>query len=251
MAVTFLKPDEIEECNIGIYSFRINKKIIPNSLKAPRDVCSYIKKGDPMKPCKIMTGGKAKGICIHNTNDIVVSKGTNPAEQYCRATYNGHMSGAVVHFYVWHEEIWQLLDLNEQGWHAGDSGKISKTLDKLETINGNQQTIAIEIIGKDYASEKMGAILAAYLLDKIGYDHSNGLYYHKYFSGKNCPEYILPHWDDFVILIRTVLAGYEIFEKNTAVCITPCIVTSANQKKVIVKVGCSSYSIPIKYIRRI
>ena len=200
---TFLLPDRRREVEFNGRSFIINEKIIPDSMKATRDECSWIKKGYPMKPCRPIGGdGKARGVCIHNTEDIKVASGTNPAEQYSRATYNCHMSGSRVHFYVWHQEIWQLLRLDEQGWHAGDSGKLSKTLQKDGTINGNADTVAIEIIGRDAESEQTGALLAAWLLRSFGLYHYNGLYYHKYFTGKNCPEYILPHWESFALSVR-------------------------------------------------
>ena len=70
-----------------------------------------------MKPCaKLNNGtGKPKGITVHNTGDIKVTSGTSAAEQYTRATFNGNMSGVVVHFYVWDDEIWQNLREDERG----------------------------------------------------------------------------------------------------------------------------------------
>lgn len=201
--MAYLTPDKIRRERINGWELVINEKIIPDNLRARRNEADHVKKGGKMKPCKpIHNDGKPQGVCIHNTEDIKTAAATNPAEQYSRATYNGHMSGARVHFYVWHDVIWQLLRLDEQGWHAGDSGKESKTLQKDGTINGNRDTIAIEIIGRDAESEQTGALLAAWLLKKFGLFHWNGLYYHKYFSGKNCPEYILPHWESFVVNFR-------------------------------------------------
>ena len=246
---TYLVPDTIEKCKIGNTEFEIKKKIIPDDLRATRNVCVWIKKGDLMKPCRKMSTGKPLGVCIHNTNMISTPADTNPAEQYCRATYNGHMSGAVVHFYVYRDQIWQLLDIDEQGWHAGDSGKISKNLTKDGTINGNADTIAIEIIGDDKESEKYGAILAAYLLRKIGMYTYNGLYYHKYFTGKNCPEYILPHWEDFVYAVRTYFDNKD-YQEGDSIIIRGTVIRTTPSKLVHIKTKTSSYLIRLDDIER-
>ena len=94
---TFLKPDKIITTDNGL---TIKQKIIPDNMLAPKDVASWIRKGQKMKPCaKLNNGtGKPRGICVHNTGDVRVASGTNAAEQYTRATYNGNMSGMVVHF---------------------------------------------------------------------------------------------------------------------------------------------------------
>ncbi len=66
MAVTFLKPDKIVTTENGLV---IKQKIIPDSMLAPKDVASWIKKGQKMKPCaKLNNGtGKPRGVCVHNT----------------------------------------------------------------------------------------------------------------------------------------------------------------------------------------
>ena len=79
--------------------------------------------------------GKIIGVTIHNTSWISVAKGTTPAEQYTRATYNGNMKDVRVHYYVDHTCAWQNLPLDLSGWHAADGSG-----------NGNCKTIAIECI---------------------------------------------------------------------------------------------------------
>ena len=66
MAVTFLKPDKIITTDNGL---TVKQKIIPDSLRAPKDVASWIRKGQKMKPCaKLNNGtGKPRGITVHNT----------------------------------------------------------------------------------------------------------------------------------------------------------------------------------------
>ena len=222
----FLTPDKIKTLTVGSESLKVNVKIIPDSMVAPKDVASYCKKGDPMKPCRKLNNGtgKPKGITIHNTDDITVASGTNAAEQYTRATFNGNMSGVVVHYYVWHGEIWQNLDDSEQGWHAADGSSRRKDHRGNQT-GGNVDTIAIECIGADAETEETAAKLTAYLCKEYGLDPSLDVYTHNYWmygedkklSGvrKNCPEYILPHWSEFVERVK----GY--FDKEKAANMPP------------------------------
>ena len=59
---------------------KVKQKIIPDNLKATKTVASYIKKGDPMKPCApIGDNGKPRGVTIHNTPNIKVNAATTPA----------------------------------------------------------------------------------------------------------------------------------------------------------------------------
>lgn len=206
---TYLKPDKMVKVKIGKYDLTINQKIIPDNLRATKNVASYVKKGDKMKPCaKLNDGsGKPKGITIHNTDMINTSPQTNAAEQYTRATYNGNMNGVVVHFYVWHDDIWQNLDESERGWHAADGS--SRRKDHVGSLTGgNLDTIAIECIGSDSKSEDTVAKLAAYLCKKHGLRPETDVYTHNYWmygkdekvqgARKNCPIYILPHWKAFL-----------------------------------------------------
>lgn len=135
---------------------------------------------------------------VHNTEMITVQSGTNAAEQYCRATYNGNMGGVVVHYYVWHDEIWRLLTDYERGWHAGDGSVRKKSKDGSKRIGGNLDTIAIEAIGADAETEETTAYLVACLCREHKLAPMTDVYPHKYWTGKNCPAYILPHWDTFL-----------------------------------------------------
>ncbi|MBE6591157.1 MAG: N-acetylmuramoyl-L-alanine amidase [Ruminococcaceae bacterium] len=203
-----LSPDRVYYITAGKKSLKINEKIIPDSARAKKNVASWCLKGDPMKPNKPLGGGKgAKGVVIHNTNDIVTAPNTDPAEQYTRATWpNCNMSGAVVHFYVYKNSVWQNLSLEERGWHAGDGSSRRDDLLKKGKIGGNLDCIAIECIGEDRESEESTAVLAAWLLKKLGLTVDNGLYTHNYFKpSKKCPEYILDHWDDFKSEVRELM----------------------------------------------
>ncbi len=144
------------------------------------------------------------GVTIHNTEAIVQAKGTTMAEQYTRATLNGNMSDVHVHYYVDDVEAWHNLPDNWIGWHAADGAG-----------DGNTATIAIEVIGKSSKAEENAAKLAAGILKMQGLS-ADCLYTHSHWMNKkigrkgsreylntlhnprkNCPIYILPHWEKF------------------------------------------------------
>ena len=201
-----LTPDATRtECGLVI-----NEKIIPWGAKWPKDSGKY-KKGQKFKADKRLSGGTGKvaGVTIHNTNDL--ENVEEDAEQYTRATWpNANMNDARVHYYVDDINAWQNLEDTEVGWHAGDgSGP------------GNGTTISIEIImdgsgsKEDLKAEENGAILAAILLKKYGLTVDQ-LYTHNHWMGhpdaivqgarKNCPLYILPHWEQFKAKVAAKLA---------------------------------------------
>ena len=201
-----LTPDATRtECGLVI-----NEKIIPWGAKWPKESGKY-KKGQKFKADKRLSGGTGKvaGVTIHNTNDL--ENVEEDAEQYTRATWpNANMNDARVHYYVDDINAWQNLEDTEVGWHAGDgSGP------------GNGTTISIEIImdgsgsKEDLGAEANGVILAALLLKK--YDLTvEQLYTHNHWMGhpdaivqgarKNCPLYILPHWEQFKAKVAAKLA---------------------------------------------
>ena len=201
-----LTPDATRtECGLVI-----NEKIIPWGAKWPKDSGKY-KKGQKFKADKRLSGGTGKvaGVTIHNTNDL--ENVEEDAEQYTRATWpNANMNDARVHYYVDDINAWQNLEDTEVGWHAGDgSGP------------GNGTTISIEIImdgsgsKEDLGAEANGVILAALLLKKYGLTVEQ-LYTHNHWMGhpdaivqgarKNCPLYILPHWEQFKAKVAAKLA---------------------------------------------
>ncbi len=202
-----LTPDATRtECGLVI-----NEKIIPWGAKWPKDSGKY-KKGQKFKADKRLSGGTGKvaGVTIHNTNDL--ENVEEDAEQYTRATWpNANMNDARVHYYVDDINAWQNLEDTEVGWHAGDGG----------SGPGNGTTIAIEIImdgsgsKEDLGAEANGVILAALLLKKYGLTVEQ-LYTHNHWMGhpdaivqgarKNCPLYILPHWEQFKAKVAAKLA---------------------------------------------
>lgn len=209
--MAYLVPDNTRVIKTAGKTLTIKEKLIPDGLKAAKDIASYMKKGDFMKPNRKLGDGKgAKGITIHNTEMITTPADTNPAEQYCRATYNGNMGGVVVHFYVYKAEIWQLLREDEQGYHAADGTSRRPSQRQFETIGGNVDTIAVEVIGSEKASEDAAALLAAHLLKTHDLSPLTDVYTHKYFyPSKNCPAYILPHWHVFMTSIDDYYSAAE------------------------------------------
>lgn len=192
------------------YGLVINQKIIPWGAVWPKDSGKY-KKGQKYKADRRLSGGTGKvaGVTIHNTNDLPNVE--EDAEQYTRATWpNANMNDARVHYFVDDINAWQNLEDTEVGWHAGDgSGP------------GNGTTISIEVImdgtgsKEDLKAEENGAILAALLLKKYGLT-TDQLYTHNHWMGhpdkivqgarKNCPLYILPHWEQFKAKVAAKLA---------------------------------------------
>ena len=220
----FLIPDKIWKINVGGRELAINQRIIPDSARSPRWIAAHVPEGGRMKPGTLLGGdGKPRGLTIHNTCDITVPPGTNPAEQYSRATWpNANMRGVVVHFYIWRREIWQNLALSEQGWHAGDGTTRRVSKRPGERIGGNLDTIAIEVIGENPETNHTAAMLSAWLLRENNLTPKTDLYTHNYFMGlperivqgarKNCPLFILPNWEGFV---RTVGDYYAALGTST------------------------------------
>lgn len=170
----------------------VKVKILPYGTRWNKDCCGF-RKGDLYKADRKLSNGtgRACGITVHNTDDSA------DAETYVRATFNQNMKTSRVHFYVDDKEAWQNLELDEVGWHAGtgDRGR------------GNDDTVAVEIImggrdaQKDAKSEENGARLVAYLLHRLDLP-ADAVVTHKHWSGKNCPAYILPHWEAFLARVK-------------------------------------------------
>ena len=195
--MAFLTPDKTRT----EHGLVIKEKIIPWGATWNKNYGSF-KKGDLYKADRKLSGGtgKVQYITIHNTADIAEAAGTNDAEQYTRATYpNQNMGDARVHYFIDETDCWQNLREDEVGWHAGDGRG-----------NGNETSLGIEIImdgsgsKDDKSAEDRGALLAAILLNRHGLSIDR-MVSHKHWSGKNCPMYILPHWETFKATVANYL----------------------------------------------
>ena len=195
--MAFLTPDKIRH----EYGLEIKEKIIPN--------------GNKLKPNRKLSNGtgKVEWITIHNTQDIKEAEGTNDAEQYMRATYNGNMGDVTVHYYIDETDCWQLLNEDEVGYHAADG----------YNGPGNTTSLAIEIImdgsgfKADIEAEDRGALLAAILLHRHNLTIDRLTTHNHWYSKKYCPIYILPHWNQFKEQVATYLDAIENSEKEASV----------------------------------
>lgn len=168
---------------------------------------------------------KTVAITIHNTEYIKVASNTTPAEQYVRATYNGNMGDCRVNYYVDKECAWRCLPDDWVNWSCADGCS--------NPNSGNNTSIAIEVIGDSKEAESNAIKLAAALMEKYGLDTSSGLRTHSYWMNvrdgargtiqelntmknkyKNCPIYILPHWEQFVKRVAAALGEGEIEEQK-------------------------------------
>ena len=187
--MAFLTPDKIR----NEYGLEIKEKIIPN--------------GNKLKPNRKLSNGtgKVEWVTVHNTNDIKEAEGTNDAEQYTRATFNGNMGGVTVHYYIDETDCWQLLNEDEVGYHAADG----------QYGPGNTTSLAIEIImdgsgfKADIEAEDRGALLAAILLYKHGLTIDRLTTHNHWYSQKYCPVYILPHWNEFKDKVASYLTSIK------------------------------------------
>ena len=151
----------------------------------------YIPKGNQNRPAHPMS---PKYITIHDTGNA--SKGAGAKNH---AIYAGRGVNEVgYHFVVDDKNIYQLLPLTENAWHAGDGG----------SGTGNRQSIAIEICENPESNrttaEKNAQQLAAYLMKKYGIPTSNIKQHHDW-NGKNCPHIIRARkngWNDFIAAIK-------------------------------------------------
>lgn len=151
----------------------------------------YIPKGNKNRPAHPMS---PKYITIHDTGNA--SKGSGAKNH---AIYAGRGVNEVgYHFVVDDKNIYQLLPLTENAWHAGDGG----------SGTGNRQSIAIEICENPESNrttaEKNAQQLAAYLMKKYGIPTSNIKQHHDW-NGKNCPHIIRARkngWNDFIAAVK-------------------------------------------------
>lgn len=197
--MAFLVPDKIYTAN-GV---TVKQRIIPFGVKCSKDIYEggkiSLHKGDKFKADRYLLTENhiPEYITVHNTDDIREATGTTKSEQYSRATYpNQNMGTCRIHYYVCPVEIWQNLLDTEIGWHVSYS----------KNPTANDKSISIEIIGNYEKSEDNGARLVAYLLKKYNLPIDR-VRTHKSWSGKNCPCWILPHWDKFLEKVKYYLGG--------------------------------------------
>ena len=179
------------------------------------------------------------GVTLHNTSWISTAAGTTPAEQYTRATYNGNMGDARVHWFVDNVCAWRNFSDEYASWHCATGGQ----------GQGNVNTISIECImrnqtdAESVASMENTAKLIAWIFDKYGWTVEKNLFTHNYWtnykatgkmsddldaqslkkvststkcynstalanaSGKYCPLYLIPQWEKFKALVKKYMGA--------------------------------------------
>lgn len=172
-AAFFKTPSHLPTNNI--YGVTFKEMIVPKGNE-------NIRPGYAMEP---------KYITIHETANT--SKGANALNhaKYLDNQARGNTDrSASWHFTVDDKEIYQHLPLNEVGWHAGDK-------------TGNYESIGIEIAvnsdGNYTKAVENARKLAAFLMNElnISLDHVQK---HQFWSGKNCPAFMIQRgqWDAFL-----------------------------------------------------
>ncbi|MBE7115599.1 S-layer homology domain-containing protein [Bacillus paranthracis] len=173
-SATFFKtPSNLPTNNV--YGVTFKEMIVPKGNE-------NIRPGYAMEP---------KYITIHETANT--SKGANALNhaKYLDNQARGNTDrSASWHFTVDDKEIYQHLPLNEVGWHAGDK-------------TGNYESIGIEIAvnsdGNYTKAVENARKLAAFLMNElnISLDHVQK---HQFWSGKNCPAFMIQRgqWDAFL-----------------------------------------------------
>lgn len=152
---------------------------------------------------------KPEYVVIHNA---ATPNGTAKSLCVCQnKTVNREAELKSWHFSVDEDSVWESLPLNRNGFHASDGAN----------GDGNRKGIAIEIArdldGEEQyyqSAENRGALLAAVLLNKYGWDTSHLKTHHDFaIDGKWCPHKILDNgWDKFVAKVQSYLD--EIQGKN-------------------------------------
>lgn len=152
---------------------------------------------------------KPEYVVIHNA---ATPNGTAKSLCVCQnKTVNSEAELKSWHFSVDEDSVWESLPLNRNGFHASDGAN----------GDGNRKGIAIEIArdldGEEQyyqSAENRGALLAAVLLNKYGWDTSHLKTHHDFaIDGKWCPHKILDNgWDKFVAKVQSYLD--EIQGKN-------------------------------------
>lgn len=138
-------------------------------------------------------------ITIHNTGNP--AKTANAKAHRTLLHRNASLATATwasYHFVVDDKEIYQLLPLNESGWHTGDGSGIK---------SGNRTSIGIEIcenVDMDYKQAEENAIeLIKHLMALYKIPLKN-VVPHQHWSGKYCPHIILDSKGGFPNFLKRI-----------------------------------------------
>lgn len=143
---------------------------------------------------------KPEYLVIHETANTRAGADANAHYRYWSTNPDANAS---THFVVDSNEIYQMLELNQMGWHVGDNKGYSDIT--------NRNSIGIEVAVNsdgDFSKARQNAIELTIKIMKELNMNINQLKRHHDASGKYCPTNMLNHdelWIDFVSQVKKAL----------------------------------------------
>lgn len=139
---------------------------------------------------------KPEYLVIHETANTSVGANANAHYRYWSTNPTAKAS---THFVVDSNEIYQMLELNQMGWHVGDN----KGYSDIKNTNSIGMEIAVNADGDFELARKHAIALSVYIMNELDMDISQ-LKRHHDASGKYCPTNMLNEsylWDEFKELV--------------------------------------------------
>lgn len=159
-------------------------------------IVDFIPKGRRNRPAISMT---PEYLTLHQTGNPRKGAGALAHAKWLKSDSAANQPVSY-HFTVDDKYIVQHLPTTEVGWHCGD-GRYGK---------GNRSSIGIEICENPDSdmtvAEDNAARLVADLMVETGIFIDN-IVPHKFWTGKNCPRHLLPHWGDWMMKVRGYFVG--------------------------------------------
>lgn len=143
---------------------------------------------------------KPKYIVIHETANTGVGADADAHYRYWNRDPNASTS---THFVVDNTQIYQMLELNQAGWHVGDNHGHSD----ITNFNSIGIEVAVNVDGNFTVARQNAIDLTIKLMKELDLDMSS-LKRHYDASGKYCPTNMLQTpelWNDFVEQVRVGL----------------------------------------------
>lgn len=132
--------------------------------------------------------GVKESITVHNTGLCGV-----PAVNFRKSLERAdNVDYASFHIVVDDIQAIECIPLDETAYHCGDE-------------YGNAHSIGIEVCEIDGAEHKAAELIASMLLER-GWDTDKVTTHHKW-NGKYCPRLLLPKWDCYIGLIKSIMNG--------------------------------------------
>ena len=143
---------------------------------------------------------KPKYLVIHETANTRAGADANAHYRYWSTNPNANAS---THFVVDSNQIYQMLELNQMGWHVGDN----KGYSDITNRNSIGMEIAVNSDG-DFSKARQNAIELTIKIMKELNMTIDQLKRHHDASGKYCPTNMLNNdalWTDFVAQVKAAL----------------------------------------------